>query len=380
MQPEPSGKQIQIICGFSGRLLCELCSLPPKSRVSDLISRLAVLLEIREAEQRLVLDGRCLHAHEDLAAALTSSAGHDVSQISLVRLDPCWVKKIDDLKIGALSLSHADAETLRTIPDAVLAAVSWEDGQQLQYAAEFLRNDQQFLIAVVQANYKALRHIESPWNANPDIVSAALSVNLGALEYKSWGDKRLLLSLVSKFPLALQYASKRLRADAQVVAAAVCADGRVLQHAAPCRRADKQTVLLAVRQNARALQAASKHLHGNREIMMVAVAQDGLLLALAPEQLQADVAVVKAAAFQNFKALRYASYKLLDDLDFMLTVVKIDGRSFRFASRRLRADVSVVLAAASNNVKALKFADKQAAIKAIALSPCDSKLRKSLRQ
>jgi hypothetical protein len=93
-----------------------------------------------------------------------------------------------------------------------------------------------------------------------------------------------------------------LRADKQVVLAAVTQNGLALQYAAPkyaamALRADKQAVLAAVTQDGRALYYAAEALRADKEVVLAAVAQHG-------EALQyAMPALAQHAALQQIKQL-----------------------------------------------------------------------------
>ena len=62
------------------------------------------------------------------------------------------------------------------------------------------------------------------------------------------------------------YASDGLRADQEVVLAAVAQDGWALEYASDGLRADKEVVLAAVAQNGSALQYASEGLRADLEV------------------------------------------------------------------------------------------------------------------
>ena len=77
---------------------------------------------------------------------------------------------------------------------------------------------------------------------------------------------------------ALQNASEPLRADKEIVLAAVKQSGRVLEYASEPLRADKEIVLAAVKQNWRALEYASEPLRADKEIVLAPVKENNDLL------------------------------------------------------------------------------------------------------
>ncbi len=114
--------------------------------------------------------------------------------------------------------------------------------------------------------------------------------------------------------------SERLRADKDVVTAAVGSAWNALGYAAEELRGDRDVVLAAVRHDGYALQFASDELKDDKEIVLTAI-----------ETYEGDV-------------LEYASKRLKDDKETVLAAVKRCGDSIGFASERLRHDADVIRA------------------------------------
>ena len=108
--------------------------------------------------------------------------------------------------------------------------------------------------------------------------------------------------------LALQYASKELKGDKDVVLKALRVfGGNSLQHASVELRNDKELVLEAVGEHGLALQYASKELKGDKEVVLKAVGNHGLALQYASKELKGDKEVVLKAVGNPGLALKYAS-------------------------------------------------------------------------
>ena len=140
----------------------------------------------------------------------------------------------------------------------------------------------------------------------------------------------------------LQHASLELRADRNVVLAAVRqAGGLAIAYASPGLQADREIVLEAVRQNGDALQYASRELWADREVLLEAVRQNGDALRYASAELQADREVLLEAVRQNGDALRYASAELWADREVVLEAVRQNGDhdALRYALTERRADI-----------------------------------------
>jgi len=118
---------------------------------------------------------------------------------------------------------------------------------------------------------------------------------------------------VKKDGWALTYASEELRADKDVVLAAVKKDGWALTYASEELRTDREFVLAAVKHVGSALNYASKELRADRNVVLAAVKQSGWALKFASEDLRADREVVLAAVKQDGLALKFASKELRND-------------------------------------------------------------------
>ncbi|MDA9896791.1 DUF4116 domain-containing protein, partial [Gammaproteobacteria bacterium] len=183
-----------------------------------------------------------------------------------------------------------------------------------------------------------------------------------ALQYadkKLKADKEVVLAAVQQNVSALQYADKKLQADKEVVLAAVKQDGFALDNADKKLQADKEVVIAAVQENVSALQFADKKLLADKEVVLAVVKQEGNALDYADKKLQADKEVVLAAVKQSGWALEYADKKLQDDKEVVLAAVKSSGFALEYADKKLQADKEVVLAAVKSSGAALQYADKK---------------------
>eukprot|EP00971_Amphidinium_carterae_P119006 2357570-Amphidinium_carterae.1 len=127
-----------------------------------------------------------------------------------------------------------------------------------------------------------------------------------------------------------------LRADREVVLAAVQKHGGALGLATEALRADREVVRAAVQKTGFALEHATKALRADHEIVLEAVRKHGGALSYATEALRADREVVQAAVQQEAAALRWVADEMLEDPSFapeakrkfhLLKVTLLSGRS-----------------------------------------------------
>ena len=163
----------------------------------------------------------------------------------------------------------------------------------------------------------------------------------------------------------LQHASLELRADRNVVLAAVRqAGGLAIAYASPGLQADREIVLEAVRQNGDALQYASTELQADREVLLEAVRQNGDALRYASTELRADICEVLLEGGRENKgqALLFASRELWADRGFFQEAVRQNGNALRYATNadpELEADRELVLEAVRQNGNAIRHASRE---------------------
>jgi hypothetical protein len=145
--------------------------------------------------------------------------------------------------------------------------------------------------------------------------------------------------------------TKSWKSDCDVVKAAVQLHGPILQAASPELRADREVVLAAVTapQHVRyryerddyehlALRYASKELLADPGLVGAAVKQEGMALKFASKQVRATKYVVIKAASQRTRAFKYASDELRSDHELILRLVRAHPSIITFCSPACRED------------------------------------------
>ena len=125
--------------------------------------------------------------------------------------------------------------------------------------------------------------------------------------------RRLWVEKVKNSPLALEYASEDIKADPEVVLAAVGEYGPAFRYAAEHLKADPEVVLAAVKANPSALQFASERFLGDRKsiLELVRATKAAFLTWWAAEELREDaefMAQCRAAAGTGLVWSFYRSY------------------------------------------------------------------------
>ncbi|OLP97111.1 hypothetical protein AK812_SmicGene20593 [Symbiodinium microadriaticum] len=150
-------------------------------------------------------------------------------------------------------------------------------------------------------------------------------------------DRQVVLTIVQKDGLALEWAARALQSDKEVVLAAVKKGAFALQFASPSLLRDRLFVLAAVQCNGYALACAGKF-QGDREIVQTAVREDGSALEYASDALKRDREVALTAARWSDAALEYVAESLWQDRNFTRAVLEKNDAAWEYASEKLQAD------------------------------------------
>ena len=132
-----------------------------------------------------------------------------------------------------------------------------------------------------------------------------------------------------------------------------------LSAASPEIQADKEFVLEIVtttRFPSDALKSASAELRADRDVILAAVKSNGTALMCASAELQKDPEIVTAAIASNFHALDYAAPELKNNKQFLLSVLPLSG-SLRYVPDELKGDKDLFRAALSKPSFTMELAD-----------------------
>lgn len=216
-----------------------------------------------------------------------------------------------------------------------------EDGLKLRSAPPSVRGDAVVVLAAVRANGLALEFAALELRADLEIVMSAVQENGWAVHFAAKG--------LQTHPEVQLVAHRKMRETVARWVDTLDDDGLRLQEAPAYLRAEREVVLAAVIQNGRALRFASSELQGDRDVVQASVQEHGRALRYAPAPLQADSDLVTSAVKTNGFALEFASDSVRDDRRVVLAAVQLGGEDgaavLAFASDELRRDREVLLAA-----------------------------------
>lgn len=193
--------------------------------------------------------------------------------------------------------------------EVVLMAVRG-NGSLLQHAAESLHRDRQLIHAALRTDSNALfLYPHELWDAELVLAAIAAISNKGGYSFRRFVDnekvklvfdqRHFVMAAVEKDPLILQFASKNLRADKELVLRAVKLCWKALEYASHELRSDQDIVAAALAQTSLALQFAADSIKDNYDLVLEVVKKDPQALMFASKRLRTDE-VVSANAYLTF--------------------------------------------------------------------------------
>ena len=191
----------------------------------------------------------------------------------------------------------------------------------IKYLSERFRNDKGIALLAVRNDREIFSSLPEEMQSDADVAEAWLGGKLYKLKNAPEIIRDNRAFAIKILPMGgglLEDFSERLRADKEVVTAAVGSAWNALGFAAEALRDDRDVVLAAVRHDGYALQFASDELKDDKEIVLTAI-----------ETYEGDV-------------LEYASERLKDDKETVIFAVRRCEYSIGFASERLRHDADVI--------------------------------------
>jgi len=212
------------------------------------------------------------------------------------------------IKMSAQSFKFAHAN-LRTNRQCVRKAVK-RNGMALEFASSELQRDRQLVLDAVRQEARALQFASAALCRDRDFLEEAIFVNKLALSYipidvdYDW--------LMTRIDSAIDDSSEVLESvDRAEALRKARIDGMWLAEAMDFQN-DKEIVLAALGQNPKALRFTS--LLDDREVVLAAVCRDGMMLEFADKSLRRDHEIVCTAIRSNPRARRFAIDKPLFDV------------------------------------------------------------------
>mmetsp|Transcript_46822 Transcript_46822/g.100126 ORF Transcript_46822/g.100126 Transcript_46822/m.100126 type:complete len:754 (+) Transcript_46822:80-2341(+) len=202
--------------------------------------------------------------------------------------------------------------------------------------------------AAVSQDWKMLSKAPKEVRGDRDLLLTAIYLSRGlALKYASddlRADTEVILAAVRFGGEFMQEASTSLRQDAAFMMEAIMVEGTSLVGGATSLRSDKTIILEAAsRGRGSAMKGAVSALQSDRDLLLQCVELDPETFRYAASDLRQDKEFTKKVVGKNGKALQYALGKFKADKDVVAVALASDGASAAYAHASRRADAGVRL-------------------------------------
>ena len=238
-------------------------------------------------------------------------------------------------------------DSLRSDPNTVLKVVK-NCPSAIVFASEDLQNDRKFIKQAVNLNAEVIKYVCKRFRNDKGIALLAVRVDREVFSFlpeELQSDADVAEAWLGRKLYKLKNAPEIIRDNRAFAIKILPMGGGLLEDFSERLRADKEVVTAAVGSAWNALGYAAEELRGDRDVVLTAVGHDGYALQFASEKLKDDKEIVLSAiATYEGDVLEYASERLKDDKETALAAVKRCGDSIGFASERLRHDGDVIRA------------------------------------
>ena len=266
---------------------------------------------------------------------------------------------------------HNCSDELKNDRSFILDAVKLVGGV-LEFARSDFKNDEEIVFEAIKQDNKAIEFANDRFKSDEVFVTKLIEEGcyiLGDITTDLKDNQSIVLAHVQKYSDSLQYASPRLKANLEIIKAAMTQDQYAIRYAIiddsnkdayieelieidPFVRLhfdkndDEDFVLQAIRHSEKALRYASKRLQTNRYFILAAVKVNGLALKFAIDEFKNDKFIALRAGQQNGEAFRYVGNEIADDLDIIISSVEYNPRWISKLKEELYRDEEIAVAAA----------------------------------
>jgi len=224
--------------------------------------------------------------------------------------------------------------------------------------------DNEFMIPAMQESRVAQNSIfaVAPPSVRADCQVMAAAIGYSGLALESAAPslkahKELVLAAVEVDGWAMEFASVEMRGDRDVALAAIANDADAFRFVTPALKSDFEVCCRAVQMDGWILRTMPRERARDREIVLIAMTTTPEAISAVELPLRADKEVVLRSVQSFGDGLQYADPGLQDDFEVAFAAVSHTALAFRWASDRLRGNKDLALKAMKRDGLALPFVD-----------------------
>lgn len=289
----------------------------------------------------------------------------------LVSVTGISAAQTNDAEVRRLQKLNARTEHLLLSREGALALVE-SNGLELKSLSGHYQADEEIVMAAVQNNPSALKYAKPCMCRNRDIIIAAacsasyrkMSVPAGEIVDERYGkrsdffkyaniylrrDRAFLLVILRIHGMSLRYAPLEFRADREIVFTAVCENSEAIVHACAAFRADREMVIEAVSKNGWVIRKVDRRFLSDYGVALAAVTNCGMIYEYLSPDLRAERSIILAAARTNPMVILRVPEKLQYDLILLLAAIHENPQCYVYIFEGLQYQRDLALAAVSGS-------------------------------
>jgi hypothetical protein len=199
--------------------------------------------------------------------------------------DNCTLNNDDLDKIIAEVKKHSDG-AIRDLVDCLklnrklILQASLADPTQFQYAADFLKEDENFIYRLIKISPEILKYISPNLLLDEEFMKNTTYLNRDSLKYadpKLLDNKLFMTKMIKIDYKNYIYASSRLKEIKELAELALNDNGLYLEYAPDKIKDDKKLVTIAVKSNIAALNYASERLKKDKELQKLLTKKSSII-------------------------------------------------------------------------------------------------------
>lgn len=211
------------------------------------------------------------------------------------------------------------------------------DTDNYQYLSNLEKDAVIKVVKMCLDDKEVLNRILEKWGSDIDVVKVVLKksdmIGNKYISSEIKANKKLMMSVIKKYPMGLMFLSQELKSDKRLVLIAVKKDGMAIKYASEFLKKESDIVEEALKSRGLALMVTSEEVKSNRKLVEIAVNKNPLALAFASVELQDDREFLKKLRERDKSLLVPSSWKswfnermktleILEEEDWMIENIK----------------------------------------------------------
>lgn len=235
-----------------------------------------------------------------------------------------------------------------------------EEPEKLLILEDKFRNNKLLALQFIKNNVMNIQYFSENIQDNEDVFNQLIENNrmqtesLTFISNRLRNNKELMLKIIKKDGLAIQYASPQLQNNIEIVQIALEQQPHVLKVLPDEMKFNREMVLIALKKSSHAIKHVISHFAEDRELIEYALLMNGSAMKHFSTENKDDKELAKLAVVFSSNGIEHISERLRGDKEIGLLSVKgKKGSNFQYLSSELKNDKEVVSLARNSCIRVL---------------------------